>query len=112
MNKKFAILCLSSGSDYVQASYSDMVKMKSYIDDAVWSDLLSPYYDGFVNSLNPTTLTFKTKESADWFMRRRLVYNARRTNPSKIAAMQALFDRNDINPLTSKIEYIIQEIPD
>lgn len=108
MTKRYKILCLATG-DYVKLENVEIFK---YCDDFVcksanMEEINNNRYRG---NWQPTLLTFDSIEAADWFKRRRLSYNPRRTVSAKLRTMDAVFKLNDINPLSNKVEYDIMEV--
>ena len=108
MSKRYKILCLATG-DCVKLENLDIFR---YCDSFVVAadntdEIRNNMYSG---SWHPVELTFATLDAADWFKRRRLSYNPRRTVSAKLATMDAVFKLNGINPLSNKIEYDILEV--
>ena len=107
---RYKILCLATG-DCVKLENLDIFKYcDSFVKEAAnTGEIARNIYNG---GWQPVELTFATEAAADWFKRRRLCYNPRRTISRKLATMDAVFTLNGINPLSNKIEYDILEIPD
>lgn len=120
----YRILCVSSGT-YVKWP------MNWYITNAIWpipnsingqnkplrnvtqtlvpvtvqTDAVNSYKNNFKE------LRFSNWEIADWFIRRRLVFNQKRTDPTKLAFMLDLLEASDISDWqTVKLDFNIEEI--
>ena len=108
MVMRYKILCLTTG-DYVKLKDTNIFRYcEIFVREAANTDeVLKNQYSG---SWQPIDLVFTTKDAAAWFYRRRLSYNPRRTAGGKLITMDAVFELNGINPLSSKVEYDIVEI--
>lgn len=106
----FKIICLSSGQyiklkrtrseGYSKHSYfffnwkGISQSSKHLLDDSIYVDTKTG------------TLYFLNSESADWFIRRRLTYNSKRTDYDKVNFMKSMFEASDIPHWeTNKLEF-------
>lgn len=89
----FKILCLTTGSEVrwpsnVRHPTDKMVPREVQADIAHFWD--TAMYGGIVY--------FNTREHADWFVRRRLSYNPKRTDDSKLQFMNCVFEASGMDP--------------
>lgn len=106
----FKILCISSG-EYIKLErprlaiqsalhllvYFDWYKIDDSLDNTI-------YYD------SNGQLWFTTRESADWFIRRRLTYNSKRTDSRKLRFMESVLTASGVQDFrTVKVEFEINE---
>ena len=102
----FKILCLTTGSEiHWPKQYwgtTDKIVPREVQDDIVHS--------GDTQRLGGI-IYFNTREHADWFVRRRLSYNPRRTDRGKLDFMNAVFRASDMDDcyLTRKHMFDIVE---
>lgn len=105
----FKILCITSGK-YIHLErfphgYSSTVWLFNWT--GITEDVVVDHI--FVNK-ESGQLFFDTREAADWFIRRRLTYNPKRNNPSKLNFMRSIFRASGlVDWEMTKQEYIIEE---
>lgn len=104
---KYAVLCLYTG-DYIALNNLDIFRYcENWVKDAAnTAEIVKNRWE----KNWPTKLLFDTKDAADWFVRRRLSFNSRRTDRQKLMIMNELFELNGLSNLSSKIEYEIIEV--
>ena len=111
----FAIRCLTTG-EFIQVDYDSYTKIAyntGKLPREVRSEItIEPYVcSSFFASDNfKTTLKFKTQEAAQWFANRRLTYNAKRRDWSKLFLMESVFKCNNLPDITVKVEFEVVEI--
>lgn len=103
----YKILCLSTGSEICWPK--EWVKMFLLVK-LVPKNIQSEMEDSVLGS--NTTMLFHTQEAADWFIRRRLSYNEKRTDYQKLQFMNSVFEASDIGPelYTKKHMFEIMEV--
>lgn len=99
---KYAILCLSGG-ETVKIDRSDIFR---YCEG--WVTAASNVHE--LKMFTPMLLTFTDRKAAEWFVRRRLTFNPKRTDYTKLRIMNQIMDLNNISHLANKIEFDILEI--
>ena len=82
----FKILCLTTGSDicWPQRMYYVSTKV---IPTVVSDDIIDLEITASLGSI----IYFKTREQAEWLVKRRLSYNTKRTDKHKLDFMNSLF---------------------
>lgn len=107
----FAIRCLTTG-DYIyidEESFRKLAYHSGKIPGEVKNEMMLP--NGlFVSETSKEVLKFKTAESAQWFANRRLTYNAKRKDWSKLSLMESIFKCNNLPDITVKVEFEVVEI--
>ena len=102
----FKILCLTTGSDirwpkaYVHTS-------KKMVPPEVLADI-AHFWD---TATQQGIIYFNTKEQADWFVRRRLSWNPRRSDPDKLAFMNAVFKASDMEDVHFSKKHQFEILP-
>lgn len=110
----FAIRCLTTG-EFIQVdldSYHKITYHTGKVPGEVLSEItIEPvsYPELYKGDLK-TILKFKTAEAAQWFANRRLTYNAKRKDWSKLSLMESVFKCNDLPDVTVKVEFEVVEI--
>ncbi|MEI7942979.1 MAG: hypothetical protein WCH76_07455 [Candidatus Riflemargulisbacteria bacterium] len=102
----YKILCLTTGSnirwprDY-QYPTQKMIPNDIVCDIAHFRD--TAFQQGIIY--------FNTKEHADWFVRRRLSWNPRRTDQDKLSFMNAVFKASEMADVhfSKKHQFLVQE---
>lgn len=108
----FRIRCLTTGEFIiVKSSAIDLLYgSRKLLPADVRADMnRSALYDPLCGGQSKL-LEFTTEVSARWFINRRLTYNLRRTDYSKLALMKAIFEDNDLPEVTVKVEFEVVEV--
>lgn len=111
----FAIRCLTTG-EFIHVDYDSYAKIAHHsgkIPGEVIRELtIEPYvYSNFFSTTGlRVPLKFKTQEAAQWFANRRLTYNAKRKDWSKLSLMESVFACNNLPDVTVKVEFEVVEI--
>ena len=87
----FKILCLTTGSE-IRWPKHYQYPTKTMVPEEVFQDI-AHFND---TALQQGVIYFQTEEHASWFVRRRLSYNPKRTNPDKLDFMNAVFEASDM----------------
>jgi hypothetical protein len=99
----YKILCLTSGQ-YIHLG--NQFTMDSNYFTFNWLGIDSMLDSSIYVNDNTGLLWFDNKASADWFIRRRLTHNSKRSNAEKIGFMVSIFEASGINHWkTNKLEF-------
>ena len=113
----FGIRCLTTG-EFIQMDYtiwSQLIYHAGKIPAEVLNNIELPQMgsDSVMNMYQnhaKELLKFNTEEAAQWFINRRLTYNPRRKDFSKLSLMESIFDFNGLPEVTVKVEFEVVEI--
>lgn len=111
----FVIRCLTTG-EYINVNYEAYQKLYYHtgkIPSSMRKDIVFEDIDCatlYKNEHAKQVLKFKTVEAAQWFANRRLTYNAKRKDWSKLSLMESIFACNDLPDVTVKVEFEVVEI--
>ena len=108
----FAIRCLTSG-EFIRVNsvtYGLILWHTGKIPADVLNDIsVDGTFESHLSN-NKKILRFEKEESAQWFINRRLTYNPKRKDYSKLTLMESIFTCNDLPEITVKVEFETVEI--
>lgn len=87
----YKILCLTTGSD-IRWPRAYKYPTKKMVPSEVVADI-AHFYD---TASQQGIIYFQTYEQADWFVRRRLSWNPKRTDQEKLSFMNAIFEASEM----------------
>jgi hypothetical protein len=102
----FKILCLTTGSD-IRWPKNYRFPSQKLVPKEVQDDIAHFADTGLQGGI----VYFNTEEQADWFVRRRLSYNPKRTDWQKLDFMNAVFEASDMADVHFSKKHMFEIIP-
>jgi len=106
----FRIRCLTTGEFIIvkNSICSILFSSAKMLPKEIKADMNMPAI--FNTMVGSTLLEFTTETSAQWFINRRLTYNPKRQDHSKLLFMKNIFDDNNLPEVTVKVEFEVVEV--